>query len=89
MGGRQRQSCRGTLSHPTDAVNWTLPVRVRWTRGRKGDSCAEAEDGELVFEMVAETAYVKDRVSGEGMFRERVAGLVARRRSDGVRVVAG
>ena len=26
--------------------------------------------------MVAETAYVKDRVSGEGMFRERVAGLV-------------
>ena len=39
---------------------------------------AEAEDGGLVYEMVAEIAYVKDRVSDEGMFRERVAGLVAR-----------
>ena len=49
----------------------------------------EAEDGGLVLEVLAELAYVKDRVSDEGMFRERVAGLVARRRSDEVRVVAG
>ena len=49
----------------------------------------EAEDGGLVFEVVSEIAYVKDRVLGEGMFRERVAGLVSRRRSDEVRVVAG
>ena len=48
----------------------------------------EAEDGGLVFEVVAEIAYVKDRVSDEGTFRERVAGLVARRRSDEVRVMA-
>ena len=38
---------------------------------------AEAEDGGPVFEVVAEIAYVKDRVSDEGVFRERVAGLVA------------
>ena len=49
----------------------------------------EAEDGGLVLEVLAELAYVKDRVSDEGMFRERVAGLVAWRRSDEVRVVAG
>ena len=46
------------------------------------DSCAEAEDDELVFEMVAETAYVKDRVLGEGMFRARIAGVFARKRDD-------
>ena len=33
---------------------------------------AEAEDGGPVFEVVAEIAHVKDRVSGEGAFRERV-----------------
>ena len=36
----------------------------------------EAEDGGLVFEVVAEIAYVKDRVSDEGTFRERVRALV-------------
>ena len=49
----------------------------------------EGEDADLIDEFAAELAYVKDRVSDEGMFRERVAGLVARRRSDEVRVVAG
>ena len=42
----------------------------------------EAEDGGLVFEVVAEIAYVKDRVSDEGTFRERVAGLVAKPHTD-------
>ena len=37
---------------------------------------AEAEDGGLVFEVLAEIAYVKDRVSDEGTFRERVRALV-------------
>ena len=32
--------------------------------------------------MVAETAYVKDRVLGEGMFRARIAGVFARKRDD-------
>ena len=49
----------------------------------------EGEDADLIDEFAAELAYVKDRVSDEEMFRERVAGLVARRRSDEVRVVAG
>ena len=49
----------------------------------------EGEDADLIDEFAAELAYVKDRVSDEGMFRERVAGLVARRRSGEVRVVAG
>ena len=48
----------------------------------------EGEDADLIDEFAAELAYVKDRVSDEGMFRERVAGLVARRRSDEVGVVA-
>ena len=48
----------------------------------------EGEDADLIDEFAAELAYVKDRVSDERMFRERVAGLVARRRSDEVRVVA-
>ena len=49
----------------------------------------EGEDADLIDEFAAELAYVKDRVSDEGMFRERVAGLVARQGSDEVRVVAG
>ena len=49
----------------------------------------EGEDADLIDEFAAELAYVKDRVSDEGMFRERVAGLVVRSRSDEVRVVAG
>ena len=48
----------------------------------------EGEDADLIDEFAAELAYVKDRVSDEGMFRERVAGLVVRRRSDEVRVIA-
>ena len=43
----------------------------------------------LFDEFAAELAYVKDRVSDERMFRERVVGLVARGRSGEVRVVAG
>ena len=38
---------------------------------------AEAKDGGLVFEVVAEIAYVKDKVSDEETFRERVRRLVA------------
>ena len=38
---------------------------------------AEAEDGGLVFEVMAEIAYVKDKVSDEETFRERVRRLVA------------
>ena len=38
---------------------------------------AEAEGGGLVFEVVAEIAYVKDKVSDEETFRERVRRLVA------------
>ena len=38
---------------------------------------AEAEDGGPVFEVVAEIAYVKDKVSDEETFRERVRRLVA------------
>ena len=48
----------------------------------------EGEDADLIDEFAAELAYVKDRVSDEGMFRERIAGLVARYRRDEVRVVA-
>ena len=37
----------------------------------------EGEDTDLIDEFAAELAYVKDRVSDEGTFRERVAGLAA------------
>ena len=37
---------------------------------------AEPKDDGLVLEVLAEIAYVKDRVSDEGAFRERVRGLV-------------
>ena len=43
---------------------------------------AEPEDDGPVFEVVAEIAYVKDRVSDEGTFRKRVAGLVAKPHTD-------
>ena len=48
----------------------------------------EAEDGGLVFEVVAEIAYVKDKVSNEGTFRARVAEVLARQRDSGVPAVA-
>ena len=50
---------------------------------------AEAEDGGLVFEVVAEIAYVKDKISDEGTFRERVAEVLVGKRDGGVRVVGG
>ena len=46
----------------------------------------EVEDGGLVFEVVAEIAYVKDKVSGETTFKARVAGILARQRDGGVKV---
>ena len=48
----------------------------------------EGEDADLIDEFAAELAYVKDRVSDEGTFRERVAGLVARELDDNVTAVA-
>ncbi len=48
----------------------------------------EGEDADLIDEFAAELAYVKDGVSDEGMFRERVVGLVARHQDSGVRAVA-
>ena len=50
---------------------------------------AESQDGGLLFEVVAEIAYVKDKVSDEGMFRERVAEVLARQRDDTVPAIAG
>ena len=37
----------------------------------------KGEDADLIDEFAAELAYVKDKVSDEGTFRERVAGLEA------------
>ena len=49
---------------------------------------AQAEDGGLVFQMVAEVAYAKARVLDEATFRQRVAEALERQQDDGVRVVA-
>ena len=55
---------------PSTSTHWRIVSSLLRSRLR-------TEDGGPVFEVVAEIAYVKDRVSDEGMFRERVAGLVA------------
>ena len=48
----------------------------------------EGEDADLVDEIAAELAYVKDGVLDEATFRTRMAGIVARQRV-GVQAVSG
>ena len=50
----------------------------------KGDD----QDGQLVYEVLAEIAYVKDKVSDESTFKTRIAGIVTKRGA-GVRTVPG
>ena len=49
---------------------------------------AEPEDDGPVFEVVAEIAYVKDRVSDESTFKARVTEVIARELDDSVTAVA-
>ena len=49
---------------------------------------ADAQDGQLVYEVLAEIAYVKDKVSDESTFKTRIAGTVTKLRA-GVRTVPG
>ena len=48
----------------------------------------EGEDADLIDEIAAELAYIKDRVLDESVFKTRMAGIVARRRV-GVQPVSG
>ena len=50
----------------------------------KGDD----QDGQLVYEVLAEIAYVKDKVSDESTFKTRVAEAVTKLRA-GVRTIPG
>ena len=49
---------------------------------------ADDQDGQLVYEVLAEIAYVKDKVSDESTFKTRIAGTVTKQ-SAGVRTVPG
>ena len=46
------------------------------------------QDGQLVYEVLAEIAYVKDKVSDESTFKDRIAGTVTSQRG-GVRTASG
>ena len=47
---------------------------------------ADDQDGQLVYEVLAEIAYVKDKMSDESTFKARIAGIVTKQPA-GVRTV--
>ncbi len=49
---------------------------------------ADDQDGQLAYEVLAEIAYVTDKVSDESTFKTRIAETVTRQRT-GVRTVSG
>ena len=49
---------------------------------------ADDHDGQLVYEVLAEIAYVKDKVSDESTFKTRIAGIVTKQPA-GARTVPG